>query len=282
MDQKMPMLIAFSMLVNLLNAQEMERKAPNLTATYELTIEAPIDTVWKALAIEFDGIGRWASGVNHVVESSGAGLDAERFCEINAKGFNDTRERIIKFDPDNYILEYDLYEGLPGFVKYSINKYQLTEKDGRTHYKAFNEMRVGGVMGATMKGIMKKSLKNVLKAMGEELKYYIETGRQHPNKLAAIAKKEGKQLFVIEQDIQAPASQVWKVIADEFDQVANSHPVSPKSAFTNGSTNVQVGSQRIMYMTKNENKYFVDEILRLNPQNRELLINVVEAKGYPV
>jgi len=99
----------------------MEKKSPNITASYEVIIDAPIDSVWKALAVDFDDIGNWASGVNHVVDSKGEGLHAERSCEINAKGFNDTKERITRFEPQNYYFEYDLYEGLPGFVKYSIN-----------------------------------------------------------------------------------------------------------------------------------------------------------------
>ena len=65
-------------------------------------------------------------------------------------------------------------------------------------------------------------------------------------------------------------------------KVSNSHPVSPQSEFTEGSTTVQEGSKRIMYMSKNHKKYFVDEIIKLDPEKHELLINVVEAKGYPI
>lgn len=100
--------------------------------------------------------------------------------------------------------------------------------------------------------------------------------------MAAIAKKEKKELFVIEQKIDASANKVWEVVAENFDKVANSHPVSPKSQFTNGSNRVKVGSQRIMYMNDNEKKYFIDEIVRLDEVDRNMLINVVKAKGYPI
>ena len=264
------------------NAQEMERKKANIVASYEILIDAPIDTVWKYLAVDYGGIGEWASGVNHVIESSGEGENATRSCEISAAGFNDTKEKIIKWEPDNYLFEYDLYEGLPGMVDYSINKDQLIDKNGKTLWVSTNEMRVGGLMGATMKRIMRKKLIDVLESKAYELKHFIETGRQHPNKLAAIAKKEGKQLFVLEQTISASSDRVWQVVARDFDKVSDSHPVSPKSGFTNGSSTVKVGSQRVMYMSENEKKYFIDEIVRLDQTKGNLLINVIEAKGYPI
>ena len=269
-------------MMNDLNAQEMERKAPNVTGRYQIMIDAPIDTVWKALAEDFGGIGKWASGVNHVVSHSGYGITATRFCEINAAGFNDTKERVIRFEPENYYFEYDLYEGLPGFVDYSINKEKLEERNGQTYWVTTNDMRVGGFFGLTMKGYMSKKLADVLEAKAHELKYFIETGRQHKNKLAAKAKKKKRQLFVIEQTIDAPAERVWEVIAQDFDKVSDSHPVSPKSQFAEGTDEVKVGAQRIMYMAKNEKKYFVDKIVRLDEAERNLLINVEEAKGYPI
>ena len=196
----------------------MNRKKANVTATYQILIDAPIDTVWEALAVDYGGIGKWASGVNHVVESSGEGITAQRACEISAAGFNDTREKIIKFEPENYYFEFELYEGLPGFVKYSINKDKLEEKDGKTLWTSHNEMRVGGFMGLTMKGLMRSKLKDVLEAKGQELKHFIETGRPHPNKRAAMAKIEKKKLFVLEQEIDASVDQIWKVVADDFEK----------------------------------------------------------------
>lgn len=269
-------------LLSSLNAQEMKRKEPNITASYQIEINAPIEKVWEALAVDYAGIGKWASGVNHVIESSGEGSTAKRFCEISAAGFNDTRERVIKYEPENHYFEYELYEGLPGFVKYSINKDRLERKGDKTLWTSSNDMYVGGFMGLTMKGVMRKSLVNVLKNKAEELKHFVETERPHPRKQEAMAKLEKKALFVITQDIQASPEKVWKVIASDFDKVSNSHPVSPHSEFTNGSNKVEIGSQRVMYMSENRKKYFVDEIVKLDNDMKTLLINVVEAKGYPI
>ena len=263
-------------------AQSEKGKLANVQATYQILIDAPIESVWKELAVNFGGIGQWASGVNHVVESSGEGLSAKRFCEINAAGFNDTRERIIRYEPQDYYFEYELYEGLPGFVDYAINKEKLEEKDGKTLWTSKNVMRVGGIFGATLKKFMTKKVEDVLAAKAHELKHFVETGRQHPNKLAAIAKKEKKALFVLDQRIDAPVQNVWKVLVEDFSRVADSHPVSPKSAYYDGSSSPIPGARRIMFMKENEKKYFIDEIQELEQENHRLLINVVEAKGYPM
>ncbi|WP_374957560.1 SRPBCC family protein [Gilvibacter sp.] len=166
----------------------MERKQPNIKATYQIEIDAPIDEVWDALAVDYGGIGKWASGVNHVVEFSGEGADAKRFCSISAAGFNDTREKVIKWDPENYYFEYELYEGLPGFVRYSINKDKLTPKGNKTIWTSYNDMRVGGFMGLTMKWMMRKQLTKVLQNKAEELKHFVETGEAHPRKVEIMEK----------------------------------------------------------------------------------------------
>lgn len=169
------------------------RKPPNISVSYQIEIDAPIEAVWEALAVDYGGIGAWASGVDHVVESSGEGLTAKRFCAISASGFNDTRERVVRFEPERHYFEYELYEGLPGFVRYSINKDGLEAVGDKTIWTSENDMRVGGFIGVTMKWLMKRQLKRVLRRKAEELKHFVETGTPHPRKVAAMARYEKKQ-----------------------------------------------------------------------------------------
>ncbi len=272
-----------------LNAQDMERKKANINATYQIEINAPIDKVWNALAVDYGGIGKWASGVNHVVEHSGEGISAKRFCSISASGFNDTRERVIRFEPDNHYFEYELYEGLPGFVNYSINKDRLEAKGSKTIWISENEMRVGGFMGLTMKWMMRKQLTKVLENKAEELKHYIETGQPHPRKVEIQQKKAEKDAkmrkkvisFVVEQEIPVSIDRVWEVYGKGFADIANSHPDCPSSEWSPGHTQAQVGAMRIMYMTeKKDTKYFVDKIAKYDPENYHITIEIVDKKGY--
>ncbi|MDW3195505.1 MAG: SRPBCC family protein [Cytophagales bacterium] len=281
--------MAAIMTMNESQARQMEREAPNITAKYEVLIDAPIEAVWQALALDYGGIGKWASGVNHVVEFSGEGITAKRSCEINAAGFNDTREKIIRFEPEDYYFEYDLYGGLPGMVAYSINKDQLIAEDGKTHWISENEMLVKGILGKTMKGFMRKKLEDVLSDKGQELKHYIETGKPHPNKLKAIREKEEKDLkmrkkmvsFEVIQEIQAPVSRVWRVVAEDFGNVHLSNPIATHSAYLDGYDRPVVGAKRIMYMSENRKKYFVDRLAKLDPE-KHLTIEIAEKKGFPI
>lgn len=261
--------------------QNMERAKANIIASHEVLINVPIDMVWKALAIDYGDIGKWASGVNHVIESSGQGITATRSCEINAAGFNDTKEKVITFEPDQHYFEYELYEGLPKFVDYSINKDKLIKKGEQTLWISTNEMYVKGIMGASMKGFMTKKLNDVLKGKADEFKHYIEKRKPHPNKLRAKAKLENKELFVVEQLIEAPISEVWKVLVDDFAKVSDSSQLSPRSEFADGHQEVKVGARRIMYKSKNLKKYFKDEITLIDDENHNFSIEVIEAKGYP-
>jgi len=270
-------------------AQIMDRKPANVTGTYQVLIDAPIDTVWKALAVDYGGIGKWASGVNHVVTFSGQGITAKRFCEISAAGFNDTKERIVKYEPENYYFEYELYEGLPGMVDYSINKDQLEDKGGKTLWTSANEMRVGGFFGLTMKGLMTKKLADVLENKGQELKHYLETGTPHPTKVKMMQKKEDTDArlrkkvtsFVVVQEIDASIPAVWKVIADDFGEVYKSNPLSPYSEYTDGYQEPEVGATRIMYMSENRKKYFIDKLARLD-FNKHITVEVIEKEGFPI
>lgn len=282
MNQLTPIWITIFLLnITSLFAQKEDLKVPNITATYEIEIAAPIDSVWQALAIDYGGIGKWASGVNHVIESAGSGLTARRSCEISAAGFNDTKEQIIRFDPENYYYEFELYEGLPGFVDYSVNKDKLVAQGDKTRWISTNDMRVSGLPGLMMKGFMQKKLMEVLAAKARELKHFVETGKPHPDKRIAMAKLEDKELFVVEHTIDAPVTAVWKVLVDDFAQVADSSPLSPKSEFVTGYSKVEVGAQRYMYKSANLKKYFRDEIKEIDDKNYDFVIEVVEAKGYP-
>ncbi len=175
----------------------MKSKIPNVNASAEIIVNASIDQVWQVLAVEFGDIGKWASGVD-ASEGSGAAINgsscSERACKICATGFSDTKERITIYDKDGYLLEYTLFHGLPGFVKDAFNTWQLHPKDNTTtHVKAHTEMRATGLMGFLMKGFMTRSTQKVLNAMCEELKYYVENGEPHPNKVKAIAKYNRKK-----------------------------------------------------------------------------------------
>ena len=168
--------------------------ARHITATTEITIDAPLDRVWTVMAEDFAGIGKWSSGVKR---STGSGPSmngsacTERACEIAAMGFSDTKERIVEFTPRDRI-RYELYDGLPGFVIQAINGWHFEAVEGGARVRGQTDMDVKGPIGLMMGGFMKKNLTRVLGEMAEEAKHYIETGQVHPRKAKLNAKQARK------------------------------------------------------------------------------------------
>ena len=276
----------------LLNAKSME-KAPNVEATATaIFIEASVEKVWAVLAEDFAGIGKWSSGVSH---SQGFGNPigdspySIRACEITAAGFDDTKEEILQIDSDSYLLRYSLFDGLPGFVKDAENVWKLESRDGGTYVSARTEMKATGIMGFAMKGMMKGATRKALESMTEEIKYYIEKGEPHPNKVASeekIASKDAKLRkkvvsFEVTQEIDAPVELVWKVIGEDFGNVYKSNPLSTYSKYLDGFETPGLDAKRIMYMSENKKQYFVDKISKWVP-NKHLTIEVDEKAGFPI
>lgn len=180
-------------------AQEREMKLDGslVLARSEITLNAPIAKVWQMLAEDFAEIGKWSSGVDYS-EGLGEGINgskyAERACKISAAGFSDTKERILQYDK-NRTLRYSLYHGLPGFVISAENTWMFYKvNDVTTRIVGQTEMHVKGIMGFLFRGMMRSNLNRVLAEMAEEVKYYIENGTPHPQKIKAIAKYKKKQL----------------------------------------------------------------------------------------
>lgn len=163
-----------------------------ICAQSSIEIGADIDRVWRTIAEDFDAIGQWSTSVvasKAILVEDGAenAPVGGRFCEIAAAGFSDTSEKILEFQPKEYI-SYELFEGLPGFVVEAINSWTLTDADGRTKLEGRTDMRVKGLMGRLMAGFMKRALLKALNGMSHEVKVFIETGQPVPKKLKMLAK----------------------------------------------------------------------------------------------
>ncbi len=269
-------------------------KEPNVVATAETVINAPIEKVWAVIAEDWAGIGKWSSGVSHSQgfgEPIGGSDYTIRACEITAVGFDDTKEKILEYDAQNHLIKYELADGLPGFVKDAINVWTLEETSNGTLIKGKTTMRATGFMGVMMKGMMKGATRKALESMARELKYYVETGNLHPDKLKSnekVAKKDAKMrkkvvTVEVEQEIGASVEKVWSIIGEDFAKISDSNPDCPYSEWAEGYNTPEVGAKRIMYMTdKRDNKYFVDEIVKYDPKNHHITIEVANEKGFPL
>lgn len=169
----------------------MAKRNPPIIAESSTQMRSSIEKVWQVLAIDFDKIENWSSGVKRSVPQ-GKPLDGAkvggRHCYLSAVGFTEMDEEILIFDTQNHVLSYRLYNGLPGFVTRAVNTWRLSESQGGMYLTGRTEMHTTGIMGCVMRPMMQMSLNSAVKSMAEELTHYVDMGKPHPKKQKALDK----------------------------------------------------------------------------------------------
>ncbi|NRB53191.1 MAG: SRPBCC family protein [Saprospiraceae bacterium] len=153
-------------------------------------IDLPPAELWKITADDFVQVDKWISGVN-LAEGTGQGVGAARTCTPSYKGFSETTERIIDFQPTSSFT-YQIVEGMPKMIAFATNTWKHEPQGEGTLMSMQVKMQVKGFMGTLMKGFMKKRMKGVLQDALEELKLYAETGDLHERKMEAMRKFHAK------------------------------------------------------------------------------------------
>ncbi len=156
-----------------------------------ITVNQPIEKVWKIIAIDFGKIGDIITAVNsstldNSIEPAIEGaVAAGRVCQTNSMG--EIREIITSYDENNKILGYEAdVSGLPKFVRGLENNWSLHSRDRHTtEIKMLIKGNLVGI-GFLMTPIMEFWLSRMGKKILEEVKYYAETGKVHPDKIKAF------------------------------------------------------------------------------------------------
>lgn len=163
-----------------------------IIAEAKTEVQSSVEKVWQVLAVDFDEIDKWSSGVKRSIpkgEKVNGSKVGGRHCELSAVGFTEMDEQILVFDPENHVLSYRLYNGLPGFVTDAVNTWQLSKTSfGGTYLAVRTEMHVKGIVGFLLRPMMKSNLESAVKSMSIELQYYVDTGEPHPKKKKALKK----------------------------------------------------------------------------------------------
>ena len=155
----------------------------------EITIDRPIDEAWELLGPQYGKACEWAPGVHGsgVLATSADGQPTARAC---ATDFGDIKERVTAYDPDRYLLEYEVTEGFPGMIKEGRNRWQLHPAGpGKTRLTMDMTINTGGLMGAIMKPMMKMKLNATADDAVAGFKHYVETGRASKAKLKEAKKR---------------------------------------------------------------------------------------------
>ena len=86
----------------------------------------------------------------------------------------------------------------------------------------------------------------------------------------------------IQKQFDIPADKIWKVVAEEYSTISNSHPTIVDSHFLNGHTEVKEGAERFCAFDDNGKQYLKERIIKFNPEKRTFTNAAYEAGKFPL
>ena len=165
-----------------------------MTISKQIIIDAPATEVWRVVAHDFHKADQWASSVNHSTRREagptpeGCPLDtAGRACDTSIGAI---KEEIVHYNETQKSFGYQAKgEKMPFFVKNLVNNWRVTAQDtNRARVDMKLNVKLMPVIGTIMGPMMKLQMGKLLGEAVEELKFFVEQGKPHPRKVAAMQK----------------------------------------------------------------------------------------------
>ncbi|UTW61229.1 SRPBCC family protein [bacterium SCSIO 12741] len=100
--------------------------------------------------------------------------------------------------------------------------------------------------------------------------------------ISSIGFAQKVQSFTIERTIQASADKVWKVVGEEFADIAKSHPKLSGSHYVEGSPLSGEGCERVCSLNANGSKYTQEKMVDYNPTEFSFKAEIKGVGGLPI
>ena len=88
--------------------------------------------------------------------------------------------------------------------------------------------------------------------------------------------------FTVERTINAPAAKVWKVVGEEFADIAKSHPKLKGSHYVEGSPLSGEGCTRVCSLNEDGSKYTKEKMVDYNPSEFSFKAEIKGVGGLPL
>ncbi len=99
--------------------------------------------------------------------------------------------------------------------------------------------------------------------------------------VAALAQKK-VQSFTVSRDIDASVEEVWRVVAEEYADIAKSHPYLSSSSYLEGSDHAGEGCERVCHLSDNGKKYTHEKQIDFDPKNHTFKVVIFHSQGLPL
>jgi uncharacterized membrane protein len=148
------------------------------------TIGKPVEEVWEVLGNQFGQISNWASLIKQSKVYGDSKLNGVNYSirETNTlKGI--TKQEITSFEPEKHSLSYKSISGTPAIIKEVRAHWSLVKNDSNSTKLVMDFTADMKGLGFILAPIVKMKLSKIGDQLLEELKYYLENGKQHPRKI---------------------------------------------------------------------------------------------------
>jgi hypothetical protein len=163
-----------------------------MNITRSTIIKAPLEKVWKVTAHEFDKVGEWSSGVSlsDIAEGNSPTDEAGMAGRICITAFGKCYEMFESYDEQRHAFTYKAqFEKTPPGVLSARNTWSVEAiSDSQTRFTMNAQTELNLFPGLLLRIPMRLQIPRILDMNLEEAKHYIETGKPHPRKLAAMQK----------------------------------------------------------------------------------------------
>lgn len=150
--------------------------------TVNVKIEKSAAEVWEVMGNQFGHADRWSS--NFITSKPGGeakfeGLEYSHRDTTTERG--NTIQELTSFDASNYTLSYKITQGAPEIAKSAKSKWYITEDSHGTVVHMDTVMEPKMPLPEEMAQKINMGLTASFQLLAEELKYYVENGKAHPN-----------------------------------------------------------------------------------------------------
>jgi len=149
----------------------------------ELKINKGIQEIWEVMGNQYGHADKWSSNFKTSKPGGEAkfnGLDYSLRETTTDRG--NTVQELTAFDPDKYKLSYVITRGAPEIAKLAGADWSLVSESENVSMVSMDFiMEPKMPLNAEMESKIKIGLTASVKELAEELKFYVETGKPHPN-----------------------------------------------------------------------------------------------------
>ena len=162
----------------------------------KVTINKPIQEVWRVWAEKFDKAQDWMAVVVHSFEKKEGNKTENspmigRICEFSAKENGPkVLEDILQYDEKKYLMDIKVVpQNVPLPLKYNLLKSSMRKVSDQQTEITLDISPVISWKGYLLYPLLRGGLSKSFNELLEELKYFLEKGQPHPRKLSKMKGK---------------------------------------------------------------------------------------------